>query len=141
MNPHRTTPEFTTRVASPDVVVVGAVAHGEAVERWARRLMAEPADVLRTLRVARFETALVVLGDPLPWVDGLTYLRACEGDASILLPTTARLSVPEALFARALRTDHPALPSLLAVVPHTRELLPLGTTESLTLADLQEVVS
>lgn|GEM_PF-2349436 len=141
MAPPLRTAEFVTSVAPADTRVVGAVAQGDVVARWIRRLQIESDDELRCLRVARSAHALAVLGDAPPWVDGLLYLRPCTSDTSLLLPTTAQLSIPEPLFARALRAAYPQHSGPLAVLPASRELLPLAHALVLTRSSLQEAMS
>lgn len=133
----RTTVEFTPAIAPEGVQVVGAVARGANVQRWLQRLAAEPDASLRPLQAAMSTEVLVVLGESLPWIDGLTYLRACDGDTTLLLPCTMSMSVPEALFARSLRAKYAGR---IAVLPDTREVMSLAHATPLSHEALEEVL-
>ncbi len=132
--------EFSSAVAAAGTELVGAHADTERRTELVRRLIQEPDERLSQLRGIDSALGIVVLGDAemLPWVDGLTYLRACAGEPRVWVPTTTAVSIPEDLFARALLAAHPALAGSLVALPGSRGLIPLQDARPLTRAHLAD---
>ncbi len=132
-------PEFSAVVAESGVQLVGAFAAPACRPALVRRLLIEPDDRLAALQGVDSPQGAIVFGnaDVLPWVDGLIYLRACPGGASVWVPSTVAISVPEELFARALRTAHPDVAGPVVALPGSRCLIPVAGALALTRAHLQ----
>jgi len=130
--------EFPSALAAPGIELVGAHAGPRSCAALVQRLLLETDEQLSALRGVAFPEGVVVLGDTevLPWVDGLTYLRACAGEPRVWLPSTAAVSIPEDLFARALLAAHPELRGPLVALPGSRCLIPLQDARALTRAHL-----
>ena len=85
----------------PPLAAVAVVARGDAVEpltEAARRALERGAK----LTAAGADGWLVVLGDPLPWADGCTYVGR---DGALLVPTTRAVEPSADLVAKALGGD------------------------------------
>jgi hypothetical protein len=92
------------------------VASGPAAKALGRRLMTLDDDSLRALAAVAGDELLVVLGEALPWVDGVVYLGRDESAPDLLLPTALVPTVPPALLEVAIRRVVPrAAP--VAVLP------------------------
>lgn len=95
------------------------LARGEGARRLVRRVLERER---WALCVQVGPDLALVLGEDLPWVDGATWLGSPGDVPGVLLPTTLRPSLPEALVGRALRLEHPS--GQLLLLPE--ELLVLG---------------
>jgi MoxR-vWA-beta-propeller ternary system domain bpX5 len=94
---------------------VALLAHGTPARRLAEKLLAV-AEPGRWQGVAGREL-LVVLGDDLPWCDGVRYLGREPEAPSLLLPTTARFSVAPALVERHLLAKGERAPIVVCDAP------------------------
>lgn len=116
-------PELSVAPPRNDPRVVGLIAGRSCAAAVKARLLGATDDELTTLRGVVTTDAIVVLGEPsaLPWVDGVTYLRVSEGEPSVLLPTFARTSIPESVWARAISLAHPDVvrPIVADISTHT----------------------
>ncbi len=88
----------------PPLQACAVVARGEIAHRLAHRVLEASDEQLARWRGVANDELLVLLGerDELPWTDGATYLGRDEQAPSLLLPTTKTVTVPVALFERAL---------------------------------------
>lgn len=68
----------------PPLPISGAAARGDAAGRWVARLLAAPELPWRGIGGPGW---LVILGDEIPWVDGLQYLGRDPVAPRLLLPT------------------------------------------------------
>ena len=87
----------------------GVLGHGEVARTLGRRVLARHSsawDVLAT------DDLLVVLGDDLPWADGVTYLGKCPVISGLWWPTTHVTQVHPAIIAQRIRRTTP-LPAAL----------------------------
>lgn len=132
-------PEFTAALVELDTPIVGAYASRSHSDALVRRLLAEPDERLGALHGLFGGIGIVLLAeaDALPWIDGLVYLRACSGDATVWVPSTTRISLPEGLFARALRRAHPSMQGTVLALPAPRRLIPLAEARPLKRVDLE----
>lgn len=130
--------EFSSALADPGIELVGAHAGPGCCAALVRRLLQETDEQLSALRGIDSPQGMVVLSDAevLPWVDGLTYLRACVGEPLVWIPSTTAISIPEDLFAQALLAAHPELRGPLVALPDPRCLIPLHNALPLTRAHL-----
>jgi hypothetical protein len=80
--------------------IEGAFAGGSAARRLAQRLLAGAE--WSNIRGVATHTGIVLLGNDLPWVDGIIYLGRDTTAPQIYLPTTQTVNVPPALLARAI---------------------------------------
>jgi hypothetical protein len=104
------------------LAVEAAFARGEASQRLARRLLAHQGPT--PLRAVAGEGLLVILGDDLPWVEGIVYLGRDAGASQMYLPTVLAPSVVPALLARAIERRMPAPAGPFALVDHL--IIPLA---------------
>ncbi len=92
---------------------IGLCVRGEAARRLARRLIAQP----RNLVGVHTRDALILLGDDLPWVDGVVYLGKEHPLDAVLLPTHLQPDWPASWIAQALQRQSTApwavLPDLI----------------------------
>lgn len=132
-------PEFSAGIVDPDTPIVGAFASRKHSDALVRRLLGESDERLGALHGLFGAVGIVLLADvdALPWVDGLIYLRACHGDATVWVPSTTRISLPEAVFARALRRSHPSEHGTLLALPDSRRVIPLADARALERGDLE----
>lgn len=118
---------------------VCAIALGAPAVALARRLLALEDARLATMRgVASTSAArglLAIMGDDLPWVDGITYLGRDPAAPRLLLPTTLATDLPVALVERALLRAHPGAP--LAVLLHEGVVVPLADALPIERAKLE----
>jgi len=87
-------------------VPVGVAARGPAATSLAHRLL-QDRDSLSHYKAVGAPGLLVILGEELPWVDGVVYLGHDAQSPSLLLPTNVEPSVPAALLQRALALNGP----------------------------------
>lgn len=132
-------PEFSAAPLDPGTPILGAYANRHLSGALVERLLAEPDERLGTLRGVFGAVGIVLIADAdaLPWLDGLVYVRACSGDATVWVPSTTRISVPEAVFVRALRRAHPSMQGTVLALPASRRLIPLAGARPLKRADLE----
>ena len=78
------------------------LAHGEAAVRLARRLVRRPAAELARWSGVAAPGLLLLLGEALPWLDGVRYLGREPEAPALLVPTTLAPDVPAALVERRL---------------------------------------
>ena len=71
----------------------------------AQRLLRDP-DSLSQYKAVAAPGLLVVLGEALPWVDGVVYLGHDVEAPSLLFPTNLEPSIPAALLERSLAVVH-----------------------------------
>lgn len=115
----------------PPLPAGAVVAQGAVARALAMRLLHEPDETLARFTGVGGEGLLVLLGDDLPWVDGVVYLGNDDG---LWLPTTRRSDVPAALLRRALEQRHGR--SALAVLPPLR-IFSVADARTLVRADLE----
>ncbi len=104
----------TWKPRDESLAIEAAIAHGEASQYLARRLLAH--DGIASLRAVAAEGLLVILGDDLPWVDGIVYLGREASAPQMYLPTALAPSVAPALLARAVARQNPSLATPFAIV-------------------------
>ena len=97
---------MTWRPRFTPLVPVGVAARGTAATSLAHRLLQDP-DSLSHYKAVGAPGLLVILGEELPWVDGVVYLGHDAQSPSLLLPTNVEPSVPAALLQRALALNGP----------------------------------
>lgn len=97
------------------LAVEAAFAKGEAARALAKRVLAM-ADIALFRAVASDEL-LVLLGDHLPWVDGIVYLGREHEAPRMYLPTTLAPSVAPAMLARSVERQKPIADGPFALVP------------------------
>jgi hypothetical protein len=91
------------------LIAAGALARGEVARRLAARLEGS-----RHLRGVVGPGFLVVLGEPLPWVEGLDHLGRDPGAPLVWWPTRLEPDLPAELVARAVaRQADIALPAVI----------------------------
>ncbi len=115
-------PEFSAAPFDLGTPILGAYAHRRLTGALVERLLCEPDERLGTLRGVFGAVGIVLIADAdaLPWLDGLVYLRACSGDATVWVPSTSRISLPEAVYgALDLSTVSSAVGTVLALPGHT----------------------
>ena len=95
----------------PPLAPEGAFAAGEASMRLARRLLELDDAALARFRGVAAKELIIILGDELPWVDGIVYLGRDPDTPQLYLPTTRTPSLPLPLVARAVaRRDRDLAP-------------------------------
>jgi hypothetical protein len=126
------------RVREPPLEPAAAAATGEAARALAERLLEWPDERLGGLRGVAGEAVLVVVGDALPWVDGVQYLGRDAEAPGLFLPTTLVPAVPLPLVERAvmLRRRTPVTP--MAVVLEPPLLVPLDGARKVDRAVLRK---
>lgn len=107
---------------------------GEVARALGRRLAALDDAALARLAAVAGDGVLVVLGEDLPWVDGVTYLGTDRTAPELLISTTLAPSVPPALLLMAARRR--ADSALVAVLPD--RIVPCGTARAVSRARLEE---
>ncbi len=113
-------PAFRSAVAP--LAAVAALARGEVVPVFARRLLEE--GELDRWRGLRGEGLILVMGAEVPWVDGLTWLGEHPDAPGLHLPCYLEPDLHPALIARALRRLGHSGP--VAVLPEARLTIALG---------------
>ncbi len=99
----------------------GVVARGSASSRLAHRLLAGPLDGLSGVCGPDL---VAVLGEALPWVDGVVYLGAAPAAPGLYLPTFAEPDLHPQLVLNALRLRGVTGP--VALLPQDGVVLPLS---------------
>lgn len=105
--------QLTWELREPPLACAAVVAIGDS----ALRLAAATSSRLRlgdAFSAAGGEGWLLVIGEDLPWADGVTYLGREEG---ILVPTSRRTSFPAALVKASLGPQVPPGCDLLVLLP------------------------
>lgn len=115
------------------LAIEAALATGEAARALARRLLTI-AD-LSPLRAAATDELLVILGDNLPWVDGIVYLGRDATAPRMYLPTTLAPSVAPAMLARGVERQKQVAAGPFALVPPL--VIPLAAATSLDRSRLE----
>lgn len=115
------------------LAIEGAFARGEASQRLARRLLAY--NRTTPVRAVAGEGLLVILGDDLPWAEGIVYLGREASASQMYLPTVLAPSVAPALLARAIERRMPAPAGPFAVVDTL--IIPLAAALPLDLSRLE----
>jgi hypothetical protein len=122
--------QWTARAAPLSPRAVAAT--GDAVRALARRLLDRDDAALARLRgVAGPDAVLVVIGDDLPWVDGVTYLGWDPEAPTLLVPTALAPTVPAGLVEAAFARRFPGESSPLAVLPEIGRVVPTGDARPL----------
>jgi hypothetical protein len=111
-------------------LVARAVAGTGATARALGHQLAQRDDAaLAALTAVAGDDVLVVLGDDLPWVDGVTYLGRDDAAPALLLPTALAPSVPPAVLAAAIsRRAHGSAFAVLIAPPR---LVPCGAARAI----------
>ena len=86
----------------PPLAPCAVVAEGPCATALAERLLAEGRDDRRGL-ASPGERRLLVVGDDLPWVDGVRWLGVDPAARGLFLPTTLQPTLPVPLLAEAVR--------------------------------------
>jgi hypothetical protein len=103
------------------------IATGAAAKALGRRLVELDTD---SLCAVAGDDVLVVFGDALPWIDGVTYLGRDDSAPALLLPTALAPSVPAAVLEAAIRKRIPrAAP--VAVLPSPARLVDCGAAREI----------
>jgi hypothetical protein len=84
--------------AEPPFGAVAVAGQGVVGERLAARAGHEP-----PWTIVRFADWTVVVGDELPWVDGVTYLGVLPGTSAVLVPVHRRPCLHPELVVKAVR--------------------------------------
>jgi hypothetical protein len=105
----------------PPLRPVGVAAWGPPAARLADRLRACTDERLQSWTGVQGEGILLVLGEDLPWADGVLWLGRDPAAPGLLLPTAVRPEPAVELLARALARFGPTL----AVIPELRRVVPL----------------
>lgn len=103
------------------LVIAGVHASGAAAIALAR-LLAKRSDAARRWSAVSSGDAIVVLGDELPWVDGVTWLGREPDAPELLVPTLSSVTPHAALVLAAIRKRSPNLLLPIALVPSPRGL-------------------
>jgi hypothetical protein len=109
---------------------------GPAARALGRRLAALDDDALRGLAAVAGDDLLVVLGEELPWIDGVLYLGRAESAPDLLLPTALAPTVPPALLEVAIRRLVTRT-APVAVLPDPARLVACGTARAIDRALLE----
>ena len=103
-------------------------ADGATAYALGRRLLALGDAGLARLSAVAAPGLLVVLGEELPWVDGVTYLGSDPLAPSLLLPTALAPTVPVAALERAVARKRPGR---VAVLPSPTRLVPCDAARAI----------
>ena len=108
------------------------LAEGPAAAAMARRLLQRTDEELSRLRGVSAPGLILLEGDDLPWVDGVTWLGRDEAAAGLLVPTLLEPPFSIALLQRSLASKPGAAGGPLAVLPGASpRLIPLGLSRPL----------
>ncbi|MEZ4322005.1 MAG: hypothetical protein R3F61_31325 [Myxococcota bacterium] len=108
----------------PPLLPLGVAGRGDVAARLARRVLASRG--APGWRAVVGDRLLVVLGDALPWVDGVVYLGADPRAPRLLHDSRLMPSVPPDLLARRI---HARVPGLVAWLHAPDVLVPLADAE------------
>jgi len=136
--PARIRPAWTAR-AIP-LPIAGAAAAGAAAHALGQRLAALDDDALHGLAAVAGADLLVVLGQGVPWIDGIAYLGRDPAAPALLLPTALAPTVPAAVLERAVLARIGSAAPPVALLPALLErgepraalrLVPCGVARSI----------
>lgn len=116
------------------LAVVGVGAVGRAL---ANRLLRLTDEQLLGLSGIAGDDLLLVLGESLPWVDGVEYLGRDEGAPRLLMPATVRPVVATDLLERAIARKASKLPSPWAILFSPPRLISVAEARPIGRAHLE----
>jgi hypothetical protein len=115
----------------------GVVGWGSVARALALRVLRDDDTTLGRLRGVTADDGLLLLGDSLPWVDGVSYLGCDPHAPLLLLPTHLCPNVPVDAFERAVRRRAEGLRPPIAVFCDPPRLLSVAEARPLHRARLQ----
>jgi hypothetical protein len=124
-------------VREPPLAPVAVAATGAAASRLVAALLRRVS--LGGLAGVAGEGVVVVIGEELPWAEGVVYLGRDPDAPGVLLPTRLRPGVPVDLFARAARAKVPEAAWPVAVLASPALLVPVGGARALGRAELERL--
>lgn len=127
--PERLSVEWVPR--DEPLAPAAALGTGPVAEALVRALLQRSDEALARLSGVGSARVVVVMGEDLPWVDGLVYLGSDPEAPALLLPTALRPTVPLPLLQRAVLARLPPGSSPVALSPRTRQLVALGGSRPL----------
>jgi hypothetical protein len=115
--------------------VAALLAHGPTAVELARRLLRKPAAELGRWSGVGAPGLLVLLGEGLPWIDGVRYLGREPDAPSLLVPTTLAPDVPAPLVERRLVSEGNRAPIVICDAPAV--ILSAAAARSVSAAGLE----
>ena len=127
--------QLTWEFREDPLEAIALFAAGPVVRKLVDRLLKYSDETLAALKGVAGQDVMLILGQELPWVDGVCYLGRDPMAPTLLLPTHSAPKPSAELLEQALDTRDASVP--VAVIPKGQLLVPAGDALPLDREDLQ----